>query len=70
MLLIGDIGGTKTDLAVISREFGPRAPLVFAEFESVKYAGLEAIVREFLSRVGLRVTGACFGVAGPASAVA
>ena len=64
MLLVGDIGGTKTDLAVITPEAGPRAPLAFAEFPSASYTGLEAIVREFLGRVALPVTRACFGVAG------
>ena len=64
MLLVGDIGGTKTDLAVITPEAGPRAQLAFAEFPSASYTGLEAIVREFLGRVALPVTRACFGVAG------
>ena len=27
MLLAGDIGGTKTELAVFSAEHGPRAPI-------------------------------------------
>jgi len=65
MLLAGDIGGTKTDLAIYSTETGPRAPLVQAEFHSGHYPSLEAIVREFLATVTYPVESACFDVAGP-----
>lgn len=65
MLLVGDIGGTKTDLGVISPEAGPRAPLAQAEFKSGIYPDLEAIVREFLSQITLPIDWACFAVAGP-----
>lgn len=65
MLLAGDIGGTKTVLAVFSSEAGPHAPLVEATFPSGRYRQLEAIVREFLAQAGLQVDRACFGVAGP-----
>ncbi len=65
MLLAGDIGGTKTDLAVYSPEHGPRAPLVRERFHSADYASLDLMVREFLGRVDLPVESACFDVAGP-----
>src|SRR5215216_3388523 len=65
LLLAGDIGGTKTDLAVYSAEGGPRKPLAQAEFPSANYASVEAIVKEFLANVGHSVERACFGVAGP-----
>src|SRR4051794_26393116 len=65
MLLAGDIGGTKTDLAVFSAEKGPRAPLAQARFHSADYPGLESMAREFLAQVHLPVSRACFGVAGP-----
>lgn len=65
MLLAGDIGGTKTDLAVISTEKGPRAPLAQARFQSDDYPGLEPMVREFLAQAKLSVSHACFGVPGP-----
>ena len=65
MLLAGDIGGTKTNLAVFSPEDGPRAPLAEATFPSADYPSLEALVREFLSQVSLSVERASFGVAGP-----
>jgi glucokinase len=65
LLLAGDIGGTKTDLAVFSAEGGPRQPLTQAEFPSASYPSLEAIAREFLAKVEQPVDRACFDVAGP-----
>jgi glucokinase len=65
MLLAGDIGGTKTVLAVFSAESGPHTPLFEATFPSSRYGRLEAIVREFLAQANLPVDRACFGVAGP-----
>ncbi len=65
MLLAGDVGGTKTDLAIFSPEAGPRKPLARAEFPSREYPSLEAIVREFLKGVNVQVDRGCFAVAGP-----
>ena len=65
LLLGGDIGGTKTSLAVFSPESGPRAPLAEATFPSASYPCLEAIASEFLTHSGLQVDRASFGVAGP-----
>lgn len=65
MLLAGDIGGTKTDLAIFSSDRGPRSPLAEGTFPSANYASLEALAGEFLDKVRLSITGASFGVAGP-----
>jgi len=65
MLLAGDIGGTKTDLAVYSSEAGPHAPLAETEVHSADYGSLTAIAREFLTKVKGSVDRACFAVAGP-----
>jgi glucokinase len=65
MLLAGDIGGTKTALAVFSAEAGSRVPHAQAEFPSASYANLEAIVRAFFAQNALPVDRACFAVAGP-----
>ena len=65
MLLAGDIGGAKTDLAVYSSEAGPYAPLAETEVHSADYGSLEAIAREFLTKVKGSVDRACFAVAGP-----
>jgi glucokinase len=65
MLLAGDIGGTKTTLAVFSTEAGPRAPLSEETFPSREFPSLGAVAREFLSQVDLHVERATFGVSGP-----
>ena len=65
MLLAGDIGGTKTDLAIYSNEAGPFAPLVETEVHSADYGSLQAMAREFLAKVKVPVDRACFAVAGP-----
>ena len=65
LLLAGDIGGTKTALAVYSPDRGPRAPLAQCEFPSTKYPSLAAMVREFLTGTGFTVERASFAVAGP-----
>ena len=65
MLLAGDIGGTKTHLAVFSLDAGPYTPLAEGTFRSAQYVSPEAVVREFLSNIDLNIDRACFGVAGP-----
>jgi len=65
MLIAGDIGGTKTDLAIFSREAGPHAPLVQEEVHSAAYPSLQALVTEFLEKVKIPIERACFDVAGP-----
>ena len=65
MLLAGDVGGTKTDLAVYSNEAGPFAPLAETEMHSADYGSLQAMAREFLTKVKVPVERACFAVAGP-----
>ena len=65
MLLAGDIGGTKTDLAIYSPEAGPHSPIIQAEVHSADYPSLQALVTDFLKKVKLPVERACFDVAGP-----
>jgi glucokinase len=65
MLIAGDIGGTKTLLAICSPEGGARAPLAQSEFHSASYSGLEPMVREFLKATGQSAEIGCFDVAGP-----
>jgi glucokinase len=65
MLLAGDIGGTKTNLAVFSPVKGWRVPYAEATFSSVDYPSLEALVHEFLAQHNFSIERASFGVAGP-----
>jgi glucokinase len=65
MLLVGDIGGTKTDVAVFSPEGGPWKPLAQMRFSSADYPSLEVIATEFMAKFEFLFTHACFAVAGP-----
>jgi glucokinase len=65
MLIVGDIGGTTTRLALVSPDAGPRQFVAEQEFHSGDYQGLEPIVEAFLAKAGGRATSACFGVPGP-----
>jgi len=67
-VLAGDIGGTKTAVAIV--KFSARG-LAFERLErypSADYAGLEPIVEEFLSSERVKPSVAAFGVAGPVRA--
>ena len=65
MLVAGDIGGTKTELAIFSSAAGPHVPLAQAKVHSADYPSLQVIVKEFLAKVQKPVDQACFAVAGP-----
>lgn len=65
MIIAGDIGGTKTNLGLYSRERGARNPLREAMFVSGDYESLDAIVSDFLNDEVLTVEHAVFGIAGP-----
>lgn len=64
MLLAGDIGGTKTNLAIYSSD-GGLSPRSQAAFRSTDYASLQAIVSDFLADTGMSVDRAVLGVPGP-----
>jgi len=65
MLLAGDIGGTKTILALFSSETKLREPLKKATFSSAHYPSLADLVQGFLSDIDFPIDRACFGVPGP-----
>jgi len=65
MIIAGDIGGTKTVLALFETAGEDLRCVREATFPSLEYHALEAVVDEFLSATARPVlTGACFGVAG------
>jgi glucokinase len=64
VILAGDVGGTKTGLALYRREAGGLLRQRMATYLCREYAGLEPILRDFLSGGG-SVERACIGVAGP-----
>lgn len=65
MILAGDVGGTKTVLALISTDRGVEDPVREERYPSAKYDSLEAIVAEFLEGSDIKVEAASFGVCGP-----
>lgn len=64
-VLAGDIGGTKTNLAVYNGHIGLDAPIAEATYPSKDYPSLEALVQEFLTQFQAEIHLASFGVAGP-----
>jgi glucokinase len=68
MLLAGDVGGTKTLLALFERDPVRPSLLNIRSFPTTTFDNLSDIVQTFLTAEGLtpdRVEAACFGVAGP-----
>jgi len=67
MLLVGDIGGTKTILAIYTLEAGARNPIAEQRFSSQNYSSLVKVIHEFLQKSppSSSISSAVFGVAGP-----
>lgn len=65
MILAGDIGGTKTNLALATVDEGRLHLESIRSYPSQQYDSLEAIVDSYLADTGAAVDRACFGVAGP-----
>ena len=63
MILAGDIGGTKTSLALFER--GSMQPQALETFASGEHAGLDAMLAAYLDEHRADVEAAAFGVAGP-----
>ncbi len=65
LVLAGDIGGTKTHLALFSVPGEKLRSEALTTFPSKRYSGLVPVLREFLAGDGHKVDAACFGIAGP-----
>ena len=65
MFLAGDIGGTKSRLAIFADGADPRRPLVEEVLPSGRFSGMGALIREFLNRTNQSADRACFAIAGP-----
>jgi len=64
-ILAGDVGGTKTSLALYVREQGPLHPVAEKTVPNAMFSCLEDIIETFLEEQNARPDSACFGVAGP-----
>lgn len=65
LILAGDIGGTKTHLALFSLQGEKLQAELKQTFPSKQYSGLEPVVEEFLAGRQVSFSRACFGIAGP-----
>jgi glucokinase len=70
VILAGDVGGTKCNLALFSEENGKLTAVYQQRFASKEFAQFDRIVKEFSRQaapymVGDRIVAAGFGVAGP-----
>ena len=66
MILAGDIGGTKTNVALFETSRSEIGSVMRLQtFPSARYDSLEAILTEFIGDTELNITGACFGIAAP-----
>ena len=65
MILAGDVGGTKTELALFEPGGSARAPRARKRFASREHASLEALVAAFIAEAGAMPSHAVFGIAGP-----
>ena len=67
MIIAGDIGGTKTNVALFDPAAARAAaePVAQASYHNAGFDSLEAILDEFTAANRAAITHACFGVAGP-----
>jgi glucokinase len=63
MILAGDVGGTKVNLALFDFVNGNLKHTRDKQYRAKDYSGLEEIVKEFV--IAEKITAACFGVPGP-----
>ena len=68
MILVGDIGATRTRLAAFQTEGNRLECVIEKTYASQEYGGLAEILPLFVRGEGVAVHSACFGVAGPVRA--
>lgn len=64
MILSGDAGATKTELALFSVVEGKLQKIISERFESNDHPSLDAMIRKFLLGKETEITSACIGIAG------
>jgi glucokinase len=65
LVLAGDVGGTKTNVALFSVQGEKLRAEKFQSFPSKRYSGLVPVLQEFLAAGAHSIDAACFGIAGP-----
>jgi glucokinase len=64
-VVAGDVGGTKTLVALYEGDPGALVEVTSRRYESARHSGLAPILQDFLGEATATVQAACFGVAGP-----
>lgn len=64
LVLAGDIGGTKTNLALFSVHGEQLHSELLKNFSSKRYSGLVPVLQDFLAEPHPEIEAACFGIAG------
>ena len=64
-VLAGDVGGTKTRLAIFEVTATGLETVVEQSYHSQKHASMREIIEDFLDQHSVAVKAACFGIAGP-----
>ena len=64
-ILTGDIGGTKTHLAIFSKKAGLDKPVADKKYPSVQFKSFDEFISKFLETVKCKPRFAVFAVAGP-----
>jgi glucokinase len=65
MILAGDVGGTKTNLAYFEAEGQSLTPTLVKSYPSQQYKSLNEVVQRLLSEHPAEISAAAFGIAGP-----
>ena len=65
MILAGDVGGTKTRLALYETDGKTLKRIAVDQYPSASSTGLTPIVKGFLEGKNVRLKAACFGIPGP-----
>jgi len=65
MYLVGDIGGTKTNIVALEKVDKKFKPVFENSYPSKNYDSLRSIVKEVVEETKHEAVSACFGVAGP-----
>jgi glucokinase len=65
VILAGDIGGTKTNMALYSVEREHPSTVVVERFETGEHSGAEEIIEKFMRNLTSEIDSVCLAVAGP-----
>lgn len=65
MLLVGDIGGSKTTVALFSIPLNLQSPIIEMTYKSQEFASLGELIKTFFNEDDMQINTAVFGAAGP-----